>query len=321
MDRNISSINNIMDISNISKCSKMNSINDSQHLNSTGHGEKRWSIFVGSLPGHFTKKDIRLIFSRKYNVNIERVDMKTRDHPYSMMNCGYCTIQVNNCNIYHHILTIGRFEIYPGRYIICKPFMKGTKLKKATRNLDKRRIVLKQVPNYVDIEDIKRYFHKFSPIENIFPLNTEKQSANSFVKSLQTVFSKVQNTTTYSVVFNSVSDATNFFTHHPSEFITIFGHQINYQRFQYEIHTKTIGQTETREGLNTKSNIEIRQSMKNSGKAAKKEMLLVLLTSRTNKDIRYNNSNVRFNLLTSPPQSSTINHHRMVGRGGSRTYI
>ena len=190
-------------------------------------------IFVGSLPGFMTESQVLEFFS-KYG-KIGSIEIKPRqDNPSK--NSGYCVLQVHNKVSFHKIISFEHLEIFPGRYVVCKPFMKGTELKKATRNLDKRRLIVKHVPSSIKEHDLRLYFERYAAVENIFPFHHDSSPVDSNIRSKRNKFTS--KTLTYSLVFDTVEDANRFYQKHPNNLIEVNGKSLSIEKFVYDVHIK-----------------------------------------------------------------------------------
>jgi RNA recognition motif-containing protein len=186
-----------------------------------------------------TKGQVLEFFS-KYG-EIDSIDLKPRpDNPHK--NTGYCVLEVHNKLSFQKIISFEHLEIFPGRYVVCKPFMKGTELKKATKNLDKRRLIVKHVPSIIKERDLWQYFERFAAVENIFPFHHDTSPVDSRAKSkLNKNSSK---SLTYSLVFRTINDANSFYNKHPDNMIEVKGMSLSIEKFIYDVHIK-IGPVKT----------------------------------------------------------------------------
>lgn len=256
-------------------------------------------IFVGSLPGFMTERQVLDFFS-KFG-KIDSVEIKPRqDNPNK--NTGYCVLQVHNKVVFHKIISFEHLEIFPGRYIVCKPFMKGTELKKATRNLDKRRLIVKHVPSIIKEHDLRRYFERYAEVENIFPFHHDSSPVESSSKPKHN--KNIMKTLTYSLVFNTVDDANRFYSKHPNDLIEVNGLSLYIEKFVYDVHIK-IGPVKSELSVSSKlhkertafvvnlSGAQTNKSHDDQGNTARLELMRVTpLTNNLNHDF----VNLRFNI-------------------------
>lgn len=247
-------------------------------------------IFVGSLPGFMTESQVLEFFS-KYG-KIDSIDIKPRqDNPNK--NAGYCVLQVHNKVSFHKIISFEHLEIFPGRYVVCKPFMKGTELKKATRNLDKRRLIVKLVPSSITEHDLRLYFERFAAVENIFPFHHDSSPVDSNSKAKRN--KAKTKTLTYSLVFHTVDDANRFYRKHPNNMIEVNGMSLHIEKFVYDVHIK-IGPLKT--GL--LPSYTVHQERRTSALSASE--------SHTHKTHDEQGNTATLDLMRFSPRTSTLNH-------------
>ena len=260
-------------------------------------------IFVGSLPGFMTESQVLEFFS-KYG-KIDGIDLKQRqDNPNK--NTGYCVLLVHNKVSFHKIISHEHLEILSGRYVVCKPFMKGTELKKATRNLDKRRLIIKHVPSSIKEQDLRRYFEWYAAVENIFPFHHDSSPVES--KATSKHIKSSTKSLTYSLVFRTVDDANRFYSKHPNNLIEVNDMSLSIEKFVYDVHIK-IGpvktefsassntQKERRTSAMSLSENQTHKSHDEEGNTAKPELKKFSLhTIKLNHDFL----NLRFNIRQKP---------------------
>jgi len=126
---------------------------------------ENFRVFVGSIPGHFQKHDIALVFQGI--AKISKIVLPKKQDDFST-NKGYCYLYLDFQDDYRKLLSLGALDIGHGRHVVCKPYKKGGQLKKSNLENNLRRIILKDLPNGTTEKEIYRACSEFGAVEYAF---------------------------------------------------------------------------------------------------------------------------------------------------------
>lgn len=120
--------------------------------------ERRYRVFVGSIPGTFSIQEIETYFSTFGKV--DRVRMFYRDG--SRLNKGYCHLYVNK-EAYYTILSTPHY--LGNRALFTSTYISGRRLERQNHTNNARRIVVRNLPLWFQEADLKRAFSHFGKVE------------------------------------------------------------------------------------------------------------------------------------------------------------
>ena len=189
-------------------------------------------VFVGSVPGYFSKSNILTIFSKLGQVKKVKIDSRN-DNPNN--NKGYCILTMQDTYQAQAIIGMKTINIGGGRYLVCKPYLRGQQLQNEIVLHDKRRIILKKIPIEISEQAIRDFCEsRFGPVEVVFIFESDNQTVKALNK-------KRKNSASVTFIFNEDVDA--LFENCEQEqgiYLQICGYRIYAQRFIYQPPESTI---------------------------------------------------------------------------------
>lgn len=190
-------------------------------------GEGKRKVFVGSVPGYFKIQNILEIFQDWGPVSNIKLDQKSHNPSF---NKGFCILTLKYPKDAQKILDQRHFDVGNGRYIVCKPYLKGQRLQKEIESHDHRRIILKHIPLEIHEDKLRLFFEqKIGEVEILFIFSSDYQ--NNYNKSFE-AFSRKWNSA--SVTFKTNTDVEKIFSYDSriqEVSFSIFGHSILVQRY------------------------------------------------------------------------------------------
>jgi RNA recognition motif-containing protein len=108
---------------------------------------------------------------------------RTKSRTSELLNQGSCVLLVKDESTATKILEATHF--FRGRKITCLKFLEGDALKELNRLNNERRLIIKNVPRRVSIQDLELYLHQFGKIEFLFFLKQKKYTFKFRTASVQ----------------------------------------------------------------------------------------------------------------------------------------
>ena len=108
---------------------------------------------------------ISAYFKRFGRVKDVKLKKKIAKDQKARVNCGYCLVEFYDQKATIQILEKKTHEI-EGRLVTCRPFLKGSSLKKKNNNKEKLTIYLSNLQKHTTNEDLYRSFARFGSIDN-----------------------------------------------------------------------------------------------------------------------------------------------------------
>ena len=144
--------------------------------------EHRHRIFVGSIPGSATAKEVENYFSAFGR--IERVRMFHREG--TKLNKGYCHLFVDK-KAYAAILSVPHH--FDNRTLFTTPYISGRRLEKQNITNNSRRVIVRNLPKWFTERDLKLTFSRFGKVEvaYLFNANNRPQDTKDGVSSTGSV--------------------------------------------------------------------------------------------------------------------------------------
>lgn len=123
------------------------------------------TIFVGGFSSQTKQSELKALFSQFGQV--KKINMVRNKRGGSK---GYCFLQFRDISGAENALQQGDIE-YNGRNLSCRPILSGQELEHFKKNNDDKRIVVTNLPEYLDEyleKDLRRLFNRFGKITNFY---------------------------------------------------------------------------------------------------------------------------------------------------------
>ena len=167
---------------------------------------KEYNLFVAGIPYGTTPGTLERCFARAgYSVAISERESSLTPLGSSLALCkGHCVIKAADKHTYHAILGNGDVAIQD-RVLICKPFLRGEKLFHQIAVSNKKRVILKGIPSFMDLDSVREKLESlYGRVESMFrfmsdgrsPYDREESSSFSRKISLSVMFIKQQSART-----------------------------------------------------------------------------------------------------------------------------
>jgi RNA recognition motif-containing protein len=122
---------------------------------------KQYKIYVGSIPGYIESKDI-LNYFEKFG-SVSRVRMFYSE-PHSKVNKGYCHLITSDQGTYQKILDYPH-HVMEDRRLYCCAYISGRKLRSHNIQSNSKRVVVRNIPQYLTGPELKSLFERFGQVE------------------------------------------------------------------------------------------------------------------------------------------------------------
>lgn len=165
----------------------------------------QYKLFVGGFPASMTHEGIRAnLVNLGPITDIQFLDLNSNTQAdYSSKRSprpatkGYCIVTVKDKSFYYRLLGEKQLMMN-GRALVISPYLTGIELFKANAFNNKRRTILKKVPNSIQVETLIDLLEwNFGKVKNLFP----------FRKLKNMPFVHEQSYTSYSVMFHDLRSA------------------------------------------------------------------------------------------------------------------
>ena len=127
-------------------------------------------VFIGSLPGTTTDMDLKKYFSEFGEVF--KIDVKYNRRPPKICS-GFGVITVSE-DTADKILAQKEHRLL-NRVVDCKKYMSGKELNQQTKQFERRRVFIRNIPRSFSDEDLKSIFRSFGNIERGFIIRDSKK--------------------------------------------------------------------------------------------------------------------------------------------------
>jgi RNA recognition motif-containing protein len=173
--------------------------------------EKSLSIYVAGIPTKISKHELYSYFS--YFGPISTVATFTNaDTRHSVQNAacisprarikGYCIVTTASWTTYSKILSTEKHQLH-GKQVVCARFQEGSKLMRLNRLNNQKRVIIKNAPPSLNLEDLKCFLSvSFGQVEIMYELKNGSTSPDSVHQEESTRQRKA-----YSVMFSEKSAA------------------------------------------------------------------------------------------------------------------
>jgi len=149
-------------------------------------------VFVSGLKGIIDIHELTSFFQTIGEINALKPKYKAKG---SSLCIGYAILEapLETCN-----LLIGQ-EVFnfENRQLRCTPYLKGGALKEYISSLNSRRLILDGILESTSKEDLKVYFQKFGPLENVYIIDgfgTNRETGKGFLIFKESSSAKIVNT-------------------------------------------------------------------------------------------------------------------------------
>lgn len=139
--------------------------NSEQSRNSTKSNTKtrnQYKLFVGGLPAETTSEDLKSFLSEK--AEVFEVVLKLRTNKKKCLGHGVVTTSKEGAE---KLLAVAQFE-YGNRIVKLAPYREGSELTEFRKELTRRRIFIKNLPEDTNIDFISSHFISYGLIESCY---------------------------------------------------------------------------------------------------------------------------------------------------------
>lgn len=133
----------------------------------TPRNKKYFKVYIGSIPGDATKKEILNFFSQfGYVVDVHMFYKSHELVGNRRLNKGYCHLLVGDKAFAEQLISSEHY--FKGRTIFCNRFLTGSNLKRNNELHDSTRVIIKYLPEYVSEGELKEFMSQFGSVKAAF---------------------------------------------------------------------------------------------------------------------------------------------------------
>lgn len=133
----------------------------------TPGNKKYFKVYIGSIPGSATKKEILKYFSQFGSVIDVHMFYKNNGLIGNRrLNKGYCHLLVADKAFAEQLISSEHY--FKGRTVFCNRFLTGSNLKKNNELHDSTRVMIKYFPEHVSDEELNEFMNQFGSVRTAF---------------------------------------------------------------------------------------------------------------------------------------------------------